>query len=128
MTLHVTAFYAAILTILVLVLATIVSSRRGSTGISILDGGDATLALWMRRHGNLVENAPLALILMGLAESNGLSATWLHAMGVALVVTRLVHIVGLDATNPRAPLRIVGGVGTHLAMLGAAGYLLATTL
>jgi uncharacterized protein len=119
-----TALYASILTVLAIVLANIVSAKRGSTGISILHGDNRDLALWMRRHGNLVENLPLALILMALCEARGLAPLWLNVIGVTLVVARLLHLGGLDATNAKAPLRIVGGVGTQLCMLGAVGYLL----
>jgi uncharacterized protein len=123
MTFQATTLYASILTLLVIVLANIVSAKRGATGISILDGDNPALALWMRRHGNLVENLPLALILMGLCEARGLTPFWLNAMGITLVAARLAHLAGLDAANPKAPLRIAGGVGTQLSMLGAVGYL-----
>lgn len=125
MTFHITALYASLLTLLVIVLANIISAKRGGAGISILHGDSLDLALWIRRHGNLVENLPLVLILMALCEAGGLVATWLHAIGVVLVLARLAHVAGLTKDNPKAPLRIMGGVGTQLVMLGTAGYLLA---
>lgn len=124
MTFPVTSFYASLLTLLVLVLANIVTARRAKTGISILHGDDMTLALWIRRHGNLVENLPLALILMGLSEARGMEQLWLHAVGAVLVVGRLAHVAGLSITDVRAPLRIVGGLLTQLPMLAMAVYLL----
>ena len=123
MSFPVTSLYAALFTLLVIVLANIISARRGKAGISILHGDDMGLALWIRRHGNLVENLPLALILMGLCEAHGLPALWLHVIGIALIVARLAHLAGLSTTNPAAPLRIIGGAGTQLIMLGAAGWL-----
>jgi hypothetical protein len=124
MSFQITALYASILTVMVIVLANVVSAKRGRSGISILDGGDADLALWMRRHGNLVENAPLALLLMAFCEARGLGPIWLHAIGIVLIASRALHLVGLDAKRVTSPLRIAGGVGTQLAMLGAAAYLL----
>jgi uncharacterized membrane protein YecN with MAPEG domain len=124
MSFQITALYASLLTVMVIVLANVVSAKRGRSGISILDGGDADLALWMRRHGNLVENAPLALLLMAFCEARGLGPTWLHAIGIVLIASRALHLVGLDAKRVTSPLRIAGGVGTQLAMLGAAAYLL----
>jgi uncharacterized membrane protein YecN with MAPEG domain len=121
---QVTSLYASILAIGVIVLANIVSAKRGKSGIAILHGDNLDLAVWMRRHGNLVENAPLALLLMALCEARGLTPFWLNAIGVTLVVARLLHVVGLDAVNAKSPLRIAGGVGTQLSMLGAVGYLL----
>ena len=124
MTFQVTALYAAIFTFLIIVLANIVSAKRGKAGISILHGDDLDLALWMRRHGNLVENLPVALLLMALCEARGLPLPWLNAMGIVLLAARLLHLVGLDKANVKSPLRIAGGVGTQISMLGAAGYLL----
>jgi uncharacterized membrane protein YecN with MAPEG domain len=121
---QVTSLYASILAIAVIVLANIVSAKRGKTGIAILHGDNLDLAVWMRRHGNLVENVPLALLLMAFCEARGLTPFWLNAMGATLVGARLLHVVGLGAVNAKSPLRIIGGVGTQLSMLGAVGYLL----
>ncbi len=119
-----TALYASMLAVMIAVTANIVSAKRGKAGISILHGDNPDIALWMRRHGNMVENVPLALILMLLCEARGLGTVWLHAIGVTLVVARFLHLVGLDAQNVKSPLRIAGGVGTQLSMLAAVGYLL----
>jgi uncharacterized membrane protein YecN with MAPEG domain len=123
MTFPITSLYAALFTILVIVLSNIISAKRGRAGISILHGDNMNLALWIRRHGNLVENLPLALLLMGLCEASGLPALWLNAMGIVLILARLAHLVGLTTDNPSAPLRIAGGAGTQLVMLAAAGWL-----
>ncbi len=120
----VTAFYAAVFALMIAVLSNIVSAKRGKTNIAILHGDNMDLALWIRRHGNLVEAIPLVLILMGLAEARGLSTSWLHAGGAVLIVARLLHVAGFSATNAKAPLRIMGGVGTQAVMLALAGYLL----
>lgn len=119
----ITALYAAIFGVLALVLSNIVSAQRAKANISIMHGDNMQLALWIRRHGNLVETIPLALILMGLSETLGMPAMWLHAMGLLLLASRLIHVVGLNTDRPAAPLRIIGGSGTQLAMLGAIGYI-----
>lgn len=124
MTFHITALYASIIAIGVIILSNIVSARRGRAGISILHGDDLGLALAIRRHGNLIENAPLMLILMGLCEAQGLGAPWLHAMGIGFIAARLAHVAGLSADRLLAPLRLAGGIVTQIAMLGAVGYLL----
>lgn len=124
MTFHVTALYASLVALGVIILANIVSARRGRAGISILHGDDTGLALAIRRHGNLIENAPLMLILMGLCEASGLAAPWLHAMGILFLAARMAHVAGLSADKLMASLRLAGGIGTQVAMLGAVGYLL----
>lgn len=124
MSFQVTAVYACLVTVWVIVLANIVSVKRGRTGISILHGNSVNLALWIRRHGNLVENAALALLLMALCEARDMPPAWLHAIGALLIAARLAHAAGLDATRPGAPLRIIGGAGTQFAMLAAVAYLI----
>ncbi|WP_417309487.1 MAPEG family protein [Devosia sp.] len=124
MSFPVTSIYAAIFTVLVIVLANIVSARRGKTGISILHGDDMNLALWIRRHGNLLETLPLALLLMALCEAAQLPALWLNAFGIGLLAARLAHLIGLSVDRPTAPLRIAGGALTQLLMLAAAAWLI----
>ena len=124
MLLQITAIYAAIVVVGVVILANIVSAHRGRTGISIYDGGDQRLALAIRRHGNLAENVALALLVLALCEMRGMPDWGVHALGILLVVSRLAHAVGLHPERPTAPLRIAGGAGTQLMLLIAAGFLL----
>ncbi len=119
-----TSLYAVILTLMAIVLSNIVSTKRGKANISILHGEDMNLAVWVRRHGNFIEYVPLAIILMGLAEAAGASRLPLHVIGLTLIMSRLAHAAGLDAANAKNPLRIIGGVGTQLAMLATAFFLL----
>ncbi|MEO6015008.1 MAG: MAPEG family protein [Devosia sp.] len=123
MSFQITALYAPLLIILVIVLSTLVTIKRSQTKIAIFDGGNLPLGLAMRRHGNLVETLPLALILMALCEARGLGPIWLHAMGVVLIAARLTHAIGLSATNVSSFGRIAGGLATELAMAGAILFL-----
>lgn len=124
MLLQITAIYAAIIVVGVVILANIVSAHRGRTGVSIYDGGDLRLALAIRRHGNLAENAALALLVLALSEMRGMPGWGVHALGILLIVSRVAHTVGLHPEKPTAPLRIAGGAGTQLMLLIAAGFLL----
>jgi len=124
MAFQVTALYASILAIAAIVLSIIVSVKRGKAGVAIMDGGNTDLALWIRKHGNFIENVPFALFLMALAEARGMPVTWLHAIGILLLVARLIHVIGLKADKPAEPLRVSGAVGTHISMLGAVAFLL----
>ena len=83
------------------------------------DGGNEALSRRIRMHGNLTENAPLFLILLGLAE---LSGTWPHlvmVLGPLAVVLRLCHAYGLSMNfgpGPN-PFRAIGAVGTMLSIV-----------
>ena len=123
MAFQVTSFYASILAIAAIALAVTVSTKRGKYDVSILDGGHPELALWIRKHGNFAEAVPFALLMMALAEARGMPALWLHVIGALLLISRLAHAYGLSNENPTEPFRIGGTIGTHLTILGAAGYL-----
>lgn len=112
-----TAVYAAALAVVGGVLAARVSVTRAKTKVSLGPGNDPTLLVRIRQFGNFAENVPLALVLMLLAEAQGLGAGWLHAAGALLLAARLVHPFGLDAARVATPARIAGATGTRIAMV-----------
>ncbi len=120
MAVPITAFYAGLLTLIVVALGFQIGPMRLRTGISILHGDDMELATRIRRHGNFTENVPLALILIGALELNGASAGLLHGLGAALVLARIAHPIGLRHDNVRHPLRGIGAGATLLVMVIAA--------
>jgi len=117
MPLSVTALYAAAMVAVSIWLGVAVGLRRAATGISILHGDDMELAEKIRRHANFTENVPLALILLAILELDGASAGLLHGCGIALVVFRIAHPLGLHRDNIRNPLRGLGSGGTTLLMV-----------
>ncbi len=125
---EITGIYAVPLTLLMIALSTHVTMLRAKTHIALNDGGNADLALRIRRHGNFVETVPLALLLMVIAELLGASGPWLHGAGALLLLGRLVHAFGLSGTNAASFGRIAGGSATTVATLIAAGNILAILL
>lgn len=128
MTLQITALYAALIGVWAVVLSNYVSINRGKYKVMHGDGGQPEMAAIIRRHANLIECVPLALIVMGLAEVSGLGSGWMHGLGGLLIVSRLIHPFGISVTNPGSPLRIAGTVGTHIVTLGASLYILWTVV
>jgi hypothetical protein len=116
----ITALYAGLLGLLMLVLAFRVVAVRRATSIGLGDGGDALLLSRIRIHGNAAEYVPLALILMLVLEINGASATWLHGLGIALVIGRLAHAQGLSQAAGVTAGRFVGNVLTWSVIMIAA--------
>lgn len=104
----VTGLYAGLLALIYLVLFGTVGYVRTKTNVSLGDGGDPKLTVANRRHMNFVENVPLALLLLALLELSGASKTFLHVLGTALVVARIVHPFGIDAQNMMRPQRAIG--------------------
>ncbi|MEE2663752.1 MAG: MAPEG family protein [Myxococcota bacterium] len=111
--------YAGILGLMSIVLASLAGRLRGSTKISVGDGGDSELLVAMRRHANFIEYVPLALVLIALVEMSGAPALAIHLLGGGLVVSRLCHAIGLNADTIQSAARIVGAAGTMLVTLVA---------
>ena len=124
MTFALTAPYAAVLTLMLVVLTQLVVRARGKTTIPLGDRGDDRLLEACRRQMNFVENVPMALILMLLAEAGGAGALTLNIAGIVLVLARLAHPFGITVTKVNHPLRIAGTVATNLVQLGLGVVLL----
>ncbi|PWW03390.1 hypothetical protein DFR52_10170 [Hoeflea marina] len=115
--LDLTGLYAVPLALLMIGLWAHVSMKRSETGTSILDGGHMELAERIRRHGNLIETAPMALLLMAFSEAGGTAPVWSHAAGLCLLAGRILHPFGLHHDRPASPLRIIAGLLTWISML-----------
>jgi uncharacterized membrane protein YecN with MAPEG domain len=118
MTFAITAPYAVALTLIMIALSTAVTIARLKTPISLGDAGNDALLEANRRFMNFVENVPMTLILMALAEAGGANAVALNSAGVALVALRLIHPFGISVASPKRAARIVGSVGTKVVQLG----------
>ncbi len=114
--LQITALYAGLLGLLSLPLSSAAGLMRARKNIDAGDGGDRDLLLAMRRHGNFVEYVPLALILIGLLEINGVRGSVVHGLGIALVAGRLLHATFFVRGVKSAP----RGLGAGLTFLAIA--------
>ena len=93
----VTPLYAGLLALWFLVLSgRVVRRRRGVASLG--DGGDPALQRVVRGHANFAEYVPLALLLMGMLELSHVSIYVLHALGITLLIARLLHGYALSFT------------------------------
>lgn len=113
----ITALYAALSGLLILVLAGLVSRHRMQTGIVLGDGGHEPLQRAIRAHGNASEYLPLALILLLLFEINGGSSQLVHAFGLMLILARILHAFGLYRSSGSSLGRSAGAGLTWLVIL-----------
>jgi uncharacterized membrane protein YecN with MAPEG domain len=88
-----------------------------------IDGGVAALAQAIRAHANFVEQAPLALIVIALAEALGARLLVVQALGAALVAARLASAYALNRSLAQSPLRQFGG-GLSVLIITAASVVL----
>jgi uncharacterized membrane protein YecN with MAPEG domain len=93
-----TAIYAALLGLLAALLTVNVIVNRVRSKVEIGDGGVAGLAQAIRAHGNFAEQAPLALLLIGLVEAFGYRSPVVQGLGGVLLVARLLSAWGLNSS------------------------------
>lgn len=120
MILPVTGLYAAILGLMLLVLKFRVIGARRRLKVDVLDGGESDVTRRMRVHGNFAEHVPMALILMAVVEVNGAEAWNIHALGVVLIIARILHAHGLERIPGKSFGRAAGVLGTTAVIVSAA--------
>ena len=112
----VTPLYAGLLTLWFVVLSVrVVNLRRRGMGFG--DNGDVGVIRIIRGQANFAEYVPLALLLMGLLEIGHQSIYLLHALGVMLVVARLLHGFALSFGFQARTGRIAGAALTFIVLL-----------
>ena len=123
-----TAITTAVLTILQLFLMGRVIAQRGKTEVLIGDGGIEIMQQTIRVHGNLVENAPIFLIGLALAELIAGSTWVVLALGVVFALSRILHAVGYSKVAGVSSGRLIGTLGTMITTLAVAIYLVWVSL
>ncbi len=128
MPLAITALYAAILALMLMLLAINVTVYRWRNRIALGQGGNAQMPRIVRMHGNAAEYIPIGLLLMAIYELNAGARPVLHALGCLLVLGRLLHAWGLGRSAGPSAARASGQVLTWLAIIGLAVVNLAAVL
>ena len=112
----VTPLYASLLVLWFVVLsARVVNLRR--RGIIFGDNGDVAVTRVVRAQANFAEYVPLALLLMGFLEVSRFSIYILHALGLTLLVARLVHGLALSFGWQMRSGRVAGAALTFIVLL-----------
>ncbi len=124
----ITALYAGALGLLSVVLSLRVVQGRGRYEVSLGDGGHESLQVAQRAHGNFVEYVPLALILIALDEFAGLPSGLIHALGATLLLSRIIHPLGLAASYGIRPARAGGYLLTLAVTVVSSAALLFASL
>lgn len=117
----ITLFTASLLALLMLFLAYRIVVLRVQHKVSTGDGGHEDLALRVRSFGNLVEYAPMLLILMALVEAANGSLFVLGLIATLFVLARIAHPIGLHKPPPNI-FRSFGIFGTWGSLLILAIY------
>ena len=105
MSVPITAFYAGVYALLLLLLAARVSGFRMNLRVGLGDGGHSELTRAIRVHGNSVEWMLPMLVLLLVAELNQANPLFLHTCGSIFLVARFAHAVGLSRASGESPAR-----------------------
>ncbi len=119
----VTGGYAALLGLLYIALSVRTLRMRKNLQIAVGDGGSAEMLRAMRVHANFAEYTPIALLLIAMAELNGVNALIIHALGAALLLGRLSHAWGVRQMSETFFFRIFG-MAMSLTTIAIAALLL----
>lgn len=121
----ITIFYASVYVLFNIFLSVLIIKHRRSEQISLGEGKSSDLLSAIRAHGNFIENIPLLLILLFLAELNGMPFYLLHAFGVAILLGRMSHAYSLHIAEKKTPpvfnWRIKGMMLTFVSYILLAG-------
>ncbi len=117
MSLTITALYASLAGLLLLVLSFRVVRWRRKLSVGLGDGGQENLLRAQRTQANFIEYVPIALILLAAAESQGLAGWLLQTAGAILMLARLLHAWGLSQSSGRSFGRYWGTLLTWVVIL-----------
>ena len=122
----VTFLYAGLAGILFVILSGLVIRLRFVRKVGIGDGGHADLQQAIRVHANFAEYVPFALLLIAFVETAGYAPTSVNALGIALILARVSHAIGLTRSTGPSVLRFLGTSVTFVVILVSAGLCLAS--
>src|SRR5260221_11298474 len=124
----ITALYLAILALLYTVLAVRVARLRQANRASFGDNDSTQLRSAIRVHANFIEYVPIITLMVATLEMAGASALRVHLLMGALLVSRLLHPIGMYAKPNTLQFRIgrVGGITITFILLIACALTILT--
>ena len=112
----ITANYLAILALIYAALALHVIRLRRSSKAPFNDGGDENLRSAIRAHGNFMEYVPIITLMVAVLEMSRASPLRIHLLMGALLLSRLLHPLGMYATTNSLPFWICRGGGVVITI------------
>ena len=111
-----TPLYAGLLALLFIYLTMRVVGARTTHKVSVGDGGEKAVIKAMRVHSNCAEYVPIGILLLALAEFQGMPVWLVHVFGVVFTAGRLLPDMDVPGFNTQAIQR------AHQADRPAIGY------
>ena len=122
----ITATYLAVLALLYTGLAVQVARLRQRDRAAFGDNGSRELRSAIRAHANFVEYVPIITLMVAMLEMSRLPAMQVHLLMGALLVSRLLHPLGMYAAPNTLQFRIgrVGGITLTFILLIACAVMI----
>jgi len=120
MTPRISLLIASLHVLLYLVLTIRVVLHRNVHKVGVGTGGDAALTRKVRVHGNFGEYVPLALLMLALLELAAIDTTLLWTFGIALLLARVLHAIGLGGSAGYSVGRFGGALLTFATLAAMA--------
>ena len=123
---HITAGYLAVLALVYCALAVHVVLLRVRNGAAFGDAGSPELRSAIRAHAHFAEYVPIIALMVAMLEMSGASALRVHLLMAALLVSRLLHPLGMYVAPNTRQFRIcrVGGMTITIGLLVACAVLI----
>ena len=124
MGLLITPIYAALLSLIFVVLSikTIIIRRKNKVAVG--DGNKPQLQRAMRVHANFAEYTPIAIILVGFVESLKYNEIIVHILLSLFLLGRIIHAYGLSKIDEDFRFRVFGMVMTFNVITIASGLII----
>jgi len=120
MTPRISLLIASLHVLLYLALTLRVILHRRAHNVGLGTGGDATLTRKVRVHGNFSEYVPLGLLMLALLELAATPIPLLWAFGIALLLARVLHAIGLGGSAGYSFGRFSGALLTFATLVAMA--------
>ena len=115
--LPITSIIASVLAIIFIKLSFAVIGLRRKNKVGLGSGGHEDLERAIRAQGNFAEYVPFGIILIACLELNK-APWWLVAIpGLALIIGRLIHAVGINTPPPDFSKRVLGMKFTFFTLM-----------
>jgi hypothetical protein len=115
----ITGGYLAVLALIYALLAVNVVRLRRRNRAAFGDAGNPALRSAIRAHGHFAEYVPITALMIAMLEMSGVAGWRVHILMAALVVSRLLHPVGIYAAPGTFAFRMgrVGGMTLAVTLL-----------
>ena len=119
----ITALLSIILSLYMLKLIIDIVKIRRSERVELETGESDALTRAVRAHGNLVETAPMFVIMLGLLEMGGGHRIAVAILAAIFIVSRIMHPIVLSGKKGTFKYRTRGMILTLTAYILTAAYL-----